>query len=79
MAGVGLACIAVIVAAWSPHSRGPRWWRKAAMFGMAAAVAFAFTAALTKVVTDYIATDWVRCSATGRPTAWPSPACWPCS
>ena len=37
--------------------RGPRWWR-AAMFGVAAAVGFAFTASLTKVVTDYVANDW---------------------
>jgi len=29
------------------------------MFGAAAAIGFAFTAALTKVVTDYIASDWV--------------------
>lgn len=28
------------------------------MFGTAAAVCFAFTAGLTKVVTEYIATDW---------------------
>jgi drug/metabolite transporter (DMT)-like permease len=38
--------------------RGPRWWR-AAMFGTAAAIGYAFTAALTKVVTNYIAADWV--------------------
>jgi drug/metabolite transporter (DMT)-like permease len=37
---------------------GPRWW-KAAMFGSAAAVSFAFTAALIKVVSDYAARDWV--------------------
>ena len=29
------------------------------MFGTAAAVAFAFTAALTKMVTDFVASDWV--------------------
>jgi hypothetical protein len=38
--------------------RGPRWWRAAA-FGFAAAVGYAFTAALTKVVTGFIASDWV--------------------
>ncbi|MCL4445333.1 MAG: DMT family transporter [Actinobacteria bacterium] len=37
---------------------GPRWWR-AAMFGSASAVGFAFTASLTKVVTNYVANDWV--------------------
>lgn len=39
--------------------RGPRWWR-AAMFGAAGAVGFAFTASLIKVVGDYVATDWVQ-------------------
>jgi drug/metabolite transporter (DMT)-like permease len=38
--------------------RGPRWWR-AAMFGTAGALGFAFTAALTKQVTDYVADDWI--------------------
>jgi uncharacterized membrane protein len=37
---------------------GPRWW-KAAMFGSAAAISFAFTAALIKVVSNYAARDWV--------------------
>jgi len=37
---------------------GPRWW-KAAMFGSAAAIAFAFTAALIKEVSNYAANDWV--------------------
>ena len=37
--------------------RGPRWWR-AAMFGTAAAIGYAFTAALTKVVTHFVAVDW---------------------
>jgi drug/metabolite transporter (DMT)-like permease len=54
---VGLSCgvvggIAVLLAL-----RGPRWWR-AAMFGAAAAIGFAFTASLTKVVADYAAHDW---------------------
>ncbi len=55
--GVGVACLAAIVVGVVAAQRGPRWWRAAA-FGMAAAVAFAFTAALTKVVTDFAATDW---------------------
>jgi uncharacterized membrane protein len=37
---------------------GPRWW-KAAMFGSAAAISYAFTAALIKVVSNYVASDWV--------------------
>jgi uncharacterized membrane protein len=48
-----LIAIAVVATRW-----GPRWW-KAAMFGTAAAVSFAFTAALIKVVSDYAARDWV--------------------
>jgi drug/metabolite transporter (DMT)-like permease len=54
--GVSAAVIVVSVVAtrW-----GPRWW-KAAMFGTAAAMAFAFTAALIKVVSDYTARDWVN-------------------
>jgi drug/metabolite transporter (DMT)-like permease len=54
--GVSAAVIVVSVVAtrW-----GPRWW-KAAMFGTAAAMAFAFTAALIKVVSDYAARDWVN-------------------
>jgi len=55
---VGLPCAGVVVLAVVLALRGPRWWR-AAMFGSAAAVSFAFTAALTKVVTDYISKDWV--------------------
>ncbi len=39
--------------------RGPRWWRSA-MFGTAAAVCYAFTAACTKVVSGYAASDWTR-------------------
>jgi hypothetical protein len=38
---------------------GPRWWRASA-FGVAGAVAFAFTAALIKTASNYIATDWVH-------------------
>jgi hypothetical protein len=36
--------------------RGPRWWR-AAMFGTAASISFAFTAACTKVVSGFAASD----------------------
>jgi drug/metabolite transporter (DMT)-like permease len=49
---------AVIVASVVATRWGPRWW-KAAMFGSAGAIAFAFTAALIKVVGDYAARDWV--------------------
>ena len=54
---------------------GPRWWR-AAMFGAAAAIGFAFTAALTKVV-DRVHRQRldVACSRTGRPTRSPCAAC----
>jgi hypothetical protein len=45
--------VTVVATRW-----GPRWW-KAAMFGTAGAVAFAFTAALIKVVGDYAVRDWV--------------------
>jgi len=55
---VGLPCAGVVVVTIVAALRGPRWWR-AAMFGTAAAVTFAFTAALTKVVTGYISADWV--------------------
>jgi uncharacterized membrane protein len=46
-------CAAVVATRW-----GPRWW-KAAMFGTAAAIAYAFTAALIKTVSNYAANDWV--------------------
>ncbi len=48
-----LIVVTVIATRW-----GPRWW-KAAMFGSAAAIAYAFTAALIKVVSDFAANDWV--------------------
>ncbi len=50
---------AVVVIAVIAAMRGPRWWR-AAMFGAAGAVGFAFTAALIKKVGDYVATDWTH-------------------
>jgi hypothetical protein len=48
----GLIAVTVLLAL-----RGPRWWRSA-MFGSAAAISFAFTAACTKVVSDYASADW---------------------
>jgi drug/metabolite transporter (DMT)-like permease len=54
---MGGACTAAIVIAVILAMRGQRWWR-AAMFGFAASVSFAFTAACTKVVSDFAATDW---------------------
>jgi hypothetical protein len=53
----GMATFAIVAAVIATRW-GPRWW-KAAMFGTAGAVAFAFTAALIKVVSDYAARDWV--------------------
>lgn len=55
---VGIACTVAMALLIVLAQRGPRWWRAAA-FGTAAAVAFAFTAALIKVVTDYVSGDWV--------------------
>jgi drug/metabolite transporter (DMT)-like permease len=51
------ACSAAIVTAILLALRGPRWWR-AAMFGTAAAISFALTAAFTKVVSGLAASDW---------------------
>jgi uncharacterized membrane protein len=48
-----LIAVTVVATRW-----GPRWW-KAAMFGSAAAISYAFTAALIKTVSNYAATDWV--------------------
>jgi drug/metabolite transporter (DMT)-like permease len=52
-ASSGAMVLAIVLAL-----RGPRWWR-AAMFGTAAAISFAFTAACTKVVSNVAATDWI--------------------
>ncbi len=57
-AEVGGSCAIAMIVATAAARRGPRWWR-AAMFGAAGAVGFAFAAALTKTVTDYVARDWV--------------------
>jgi drug/metabolite transporter (DMT)-like permease len=54
----GAIAVAVIVAGVVATRWGPRWW-KAAMFGTAAAMSYAFTAALIKVVSDYATHDWV--------------------
>jgi drug/metabolite transporter (DMT)-like permease len=62
-----LATVAIVVAVLLTR-RGPRWW-KAAMFGTAAAVSFAFTAALIKVVSDYATRDWVTMLAHWQPYA----------
>jgi uncharacterized membrane protein len=55
---VGGSCCFLIVATVVATRWGPRWW-KAAMFGSAAAISYAFTAALIKTVSNYAATDWV--------------------
>jgi hypothetical protein len=54
----GSVVCAAIVAAVIATRWGPRWW-KAALFGTAAAVAYAFTAALVKTVSNAAASDWV--------------------
>jgi uncharacterized membrane protein len=53
----GGASAAAIVICVMLALRGPAWWRSA-MFGTAAAVGYAFTAACTKAVSDYAAADW---------------------
>jgi len=55
----GGVCVGIIVLAVFLAMRGPRWWR-AAMFGTAASVSFAFTAACTKVVSGFAAADWAQ-------------------
>ena len=55
---VGGSCCFLIAATVVATRWGPRWW-KAAMFGSAAAISYAFTAALIKTVSNYAATDWV--------------------
>ncbi|HVX20252.1 MAG TPA: DMT family transporter [Acidimicrobiales bacterium] len=57
-AEVGGACLGVMVISVALALRGARWWRSA-MFGIAAAVAYAFTAALTKTVTGFVSSDWL--------------------
>jgi hypothetical protein len=55
----GGVCVGIIVFTVFLAMRGPRWWR-AAMFGTAASVSFAFTAACTKVVSGFAAQDWTH-------------------
>jgi hypothetical protein len=55
---VGSACLFFATVAVLLALRGSRW-RRAAMFGSASAIGFAFTASLTKVVSTYAAHDWV--------------------
>jgi len=57
-AEVGAACAVVVVCTTLLAQRGPRWWR-AASFGFAGAVAYAFAAACTKQVSGFAARDWV--------------------
>jgi drug/metabolite transporter (DMT)-like permease len=56
---VGCLCGGTVLAAVLLARRGPRWWR-AAMFGTASAVGFAFTAALIKTVGNTVAVDGVQ-------------------
>jgi drug/metabolite transporter (DMT)-like permease len=55
----GAVCAGAVVICVLAALRGPRWWR-AAMFGAAGAVGFAFTAALIKSVGDIVAVDWTH-------------------
>lgn len=55
---VGAACALAVLCGIVLAQRGPRWWR-AASFGFAGAVAYAFTAACTKEVSAFVARDWV--------------------
>lgn len=52
----GGACAGGIAIAILLALRGPDWWR-AAMFGTAAAISFAFTSACTKAVSDFASSD----------------------
>jgi uncharacterized membrane protein len=55
----GSICAGGVVLAVLLALRGPRWWR-AAMFGTAGAIGFAFTAALIKAVGDIAVVDWTH-------------------
>jgi drug/metabolite transporter (DMT)-like permease len=55
----GGVCVAIIATTVLLATRGPRWWR-ATMFGTAASVSFAFTAACTKAVSNFAAADWTQ-------------------
>ena len=54
---IAAAATAAMAVAVGLALRGPRWWR-AAMFGTAAGIGFAFTSACTKAVSDFAAADW---------------------
>jgi len=56
---VSSICGAVVVVMVLLAQRGPRWWR-AAMFGAAGAVGFAFTASLMKTLSGYLAAGWTE-------------------
>jgi uncharacterized membrane protein len=55
----GGICVGIIVVTVLLAMRGPRWWR-ATMFGTAASISFAFTAACTKIVSDFASSDWAQ-------------------
>ncbi len=55
----GSVCGGVVILTVLLALRGPRWWR-AAMFGTAGAIGFAFTATLIKTVGNYVTSDWPR-------------------
>lgn len=55
----GGVCVGLIIGTVLLAMRGPRWWR-ATMFGAAASVSFAFTAACTKVVSGFASADWTH-------------------
>jgi drug/metabolite transporter (DMT)-like permease len=55
----GSICSVTVLIAVVAALHGPRWWRAAA-FGTAGAVGFAFTASLIKVVGDYVTNDWTQ-------------------
>ena len=54
---VGCSCVGLMAVTTVLALRGPRWFR-AAMFGTAAAIGYAFTASLTKELTHFVAVDW---------------------
>jgi drug/metabolite transporter (DMT)-like permease len=58
---VGLSCGAAVGLAVVLARKGSPW-RRAAMFGTAAAIGLSFTASLTKVVSGYAAHDWISIS-----------------
>jgi uncharacterized membrane protein len=55
----GSICAGAVAITVGLALRGPRWWR-AAMFGAAGAIGFAFTASLIKSVGNIVAADWTQ-------------------